>query len=187
MAVEEIRGVTWDLWGQELSHEQSIQRIVNAGFPIKGGVALKMFAVVEGESGEYQRAWHANVFRNADGTIQLDSANRMRVKSIDLGFMQFNVEVDPDVLVEATVEAMSVWVERMFMQNPWAADPVESAERAYELWTRRGFQPWYAYKPGTPEWKRKLKYGALAFGNWLAHAHVGKDPDTGKKLRMGWV
>ena len=49
---------------------------------------------------------------------------------------------------------------------------------------QRGFQPWYAYQPGTERWKRKLKYGALAFGNWLAHSYVGKDIDTGKRLEM---
>jgi hypothetical protein len=169
--MEEIRGITWDLWGQELSHEQAIQRIVNAGFPIKGGVALKMFAIVEGESGEYQRAWHANVQRNVDGTI-LRNEGMMTVKSIDLGFMQFNVEI-PDVLVEISIEAMTNFVNAMFADNPDLADPHQSAERAYEMWSRRGFQPWYAYKPGTDAFKMKMKYGAKAFANWLVHSYVG--------------
>jgi hypothetical protein len=178
--MEEIKGMTWDLWGEELSHEQSIQRIVNAGFPIKGGVALIMFAIVEGESGEYQKAWHANVQRNEDGTIYR-SEGMMTVKSIDLGFMQFNVEISPDVRVEMTTEAMTNFVEAMFADHPDLANPVASAERAYELWTRRGYQPWYAYKPGTDAFKLKKKYGAKAFANWLAHSYVDR------KLKLDYV
>lgn len=184
--MEEIRGVTWDLWGKELSHEQTIQRIVNAGFPIKGGVALKMFAIVEGESGEYQKAWHANVARHQDGAIIRGTSNSMCVKSIDLGFMQFNIPIGL-VWVPMEKDQVTTFVEGMFAKNQWAADPVESAERAFELWTNRGFQPWYAFKPDTDAWRLKLKYGAEAFANWLVHAHVGKDPETGKKLKMGYV
>lgn len=197
--VEEIRDITWGLWGEELSHEQAIQRIVAAGFPLKGGVVLTMFAIVEGESGEYQRAWHVNVERNDDGTIRRywwngsmwitvpvdGSPTYMKVKSIDLGFMQFNVNV-PDEMVEMDSEALDVWVNTKFDENPDLADPWKSAERAYTLWRSRGFSPWYAYKPGTPEFRLKKRYGALAIARWLVHSFVGKDPD-GKLPRIAYV
>lgn len=174
---EEIRGVTWDLWGFELSHKQAIQRIVVAGFPIykaepkPHSPALEMFAIVEGESGEYQRAWHINVDRNSDNTITRDDQGRMRVTSVDLGFMQFSVTVTPFWL-EMTKEAASAWVEMMFSLNPDLADPWASARKAYDFWTRRGFQPWYAYKPGTEAFMLKKRYGALAFSNWLVSSFV---------------
>ena len=180
--IEEIRGVTWDLWGQELSHEQAIQRIIVSGFPIKGGIALKMFAIVEGESGEYQRAWHANVERLPDGIIKRYDAQGlidpegeyMKVKSIDLGFMQFNVEVSPDALIRMTKADMDTYVDNWFTVRAELADPWESAALAYDLWLRRGFQPWYAYRPGTEPFALKMRYGALAFSNWLVHSYVGR-------------
>lgn len=188
--MEEIRGITWDLWGEELSHEQTIQRIVKAGFPVHDGTALTMFAIVEGESGEYQRAWHANVVRLADGSIKRRDVNgiaRMTVKSIDLGFMQFNVPIEPDLEIDMTSEAMEAFVETKFDQHPELADPWQAAERAYALWKQRGFQPWYAYKPGTiPFWQKK-RYGALAFARWHLHSFVGrKDRETGKPLDFVW-
>jgi len=184
--MEEIRGITWDFWGVELSHEQTIQRILLGGFPIQGGVALKMFAIVEGESGEYTKAWHANVVRDPDGNITRDENGEMTIKSIDLGFMQFNINVTPNVKMPFDIIMMAEFVEMMYDDHPEYADPWESSRLAYELYKRRGFQPWYAYKPGTEEFKKKMRYGALAFGNWLAHSYVGrKDPfDPKKKLEM---
>lgn len=189
LTIEEIRGITWDLDGVELSHEQTIQRIINAGFPVKGGVALNMFAIVEGESGEYTKAWHANVARDAEGrivrTTQADGRVTMRVKSIDLGFMQFNTPVGRDV--EMTEEAVAVFVDEMWEANHELAIPVDSAERAYELWTRRGFQPWYGYQPGTERFYGKKVYGAKAFANWLAHSQLGRRHRySGQVLNLDW-
>lgn len=204
--MEEIRGITWGLWGNELSHEQTIQRIINAGFPIKGGVALTMFAIVEGESGEYQMAWHSNVTRwlNPDGSQgnikrfeQLPNLSFkaipegerrdlefMFVKSIDLGFMQINVAVGQ--YVEMGVEACQDFVEGQFAKHPDLASPVTSSEVAYEIWASRGFKPWYAYKPGTEAFRKKKRYGAKAFADWLIHSFVGPDPETGKLPRLVW-
>ncbi len=186
---EEIRGITWDLWGKELTHVQTVQRIVDAGFPIKGGVALTMFCIVEGESGEFQRAWHANVKRNEDGSIdRIKEVGRtfMHVKSIDLGFMQFNVDVgEENARVEMSKDSASEFVDAMFNAlGPDYADPLVSSVMAFELYKRRGFQPWYAYKPGTPEWRAKKRYGALAFSQWLVNSFVGRDPETGRVPRV---
>lgn len=173
-SLEEIRGITWDLDGVELSHQQAIQRIINANFPVKGGVALTMFAIVEGESGEYTKAWHANVNRDASGNIVRlvdDGKTYMKVNSVDLGFMQFNTPVG-GVKVEMTTEAAGTFIDNLFEQHPELADPWTSAALAYDLWLRRKFQPWYAYKPGTPAFLLKKRYGALAFGNWLARSFV---------------
>ena len=206
--MEEIRGITWDLWGAELSHEQTIQRIINAGFPIKGGVALTMFAIVEGESGEYQRAWHSNVERwetwdDADRPIkryvqQPDLTFKplalgapepelvfMKVKSIDLGFMQVNKQVGQ--FIEMGLEACENFVGAQFEKYPELAVPRDSCEVAFKIWSERGFQPWYAYQPGTEKFRLKKRYGAKAFADWLIHSYVGPDPETGRLPRLVWA
>ncbi|HSE44962.1 MAG TPA: hypothetical protein VLA89_06505 [Gemmatimonadales bacterium] len=203
--MEEIRGITWDLWGAELSHEQTIQRIINAGFPIKGGVALTMFAIVEGESGEYQQAWHANVERwnDENKTIkrfeqQPDLSFRavplgapepaltfMFMKSIDLGFMQINKPVNE--FVEMGAEACEDFVLGQFEKYPRLSSPVTSCEDALVIWKARGFWPWYAYQPGTEKFRLKKRYGAKAFADWLIHSFVGPDPETGRLPRLVWA
>jgi hypothetical protein len=200
--MEEIRHVTWDLDGEELSHVQSIQRIVNAGFPIKEGVALTMFAIVEGESGEYLKAWHANVERDDEDNIVRyyddgaggytltaptpDSPPHMKVKSVDLGFMQFNKNIT-DTIVPMTPEYMGAFVEAMFAADPDLARGDKSAQRAFALYKERGFQPWFAYKPGTAAFRLKKRYGAIAFAQWLVNSFVGKDEDTNKVPRVGYL
>lgn len=201
--MEEIRDITWGLWGQELSHKQTIQRIINAGFPIKGGHALTMFAIVEGESGEYQKAWHSNVERNndEDRTIkryvqQPDLTYKplpigmeaelmfMKVKSIDLGFMQINKQVWE--FVEMGAEAVEAFVNVQFAKHPGLDSPVTSCALAYQLWQARGFDPWYAWQPGTDKFRLKKRYGAKAFADWLIQSFVGPDPETGKLPQLVW-
>jgi hypothetical protein len=182
--MEEIRNVTWGLWGEELEHWQSIQRLVLGGFQ-DPRVLLNMFAIIEGESGEYTRAWHANVVRNADGTIQRDDQERMTVKSIDLGFCQFNVVLPAPLKMAMTEDAMRPFVEGMFNANPDYARADTSAAKAHELYLRRGFQPWYAYKPGTEAFKLKKRYGAKAIAEYLIRTQVGKV--DGKFPRLEWV
>lgn len=209
--MEEIRNITWGLWGAELSHVQTIQRIITAGFPIwkaepqPHSPALNMFAIVEGESGEYQRAWHSNVERWSDENktikrfeqqadlsfkaVPLGSPEPdlvfMRVKSIDLGFMQVNKQVGE--YVEMGLEAVELFVEAQFAKYPELASPVESCQVALALWKSRGFQPWYAYQPGTEKWRLKKRYGAIAFGQWLVNSFVGKDPDTNRVPKVGYL
>lgn len=211
--MEEIRDITFGLWGEELSHQQTIQRIVGAGFPIKNGVALTMFAIVEGESGEYQKAWHANVDRDPEDAsdappyqgpvvryvivddvperapegTQFGPGVYMRVNSIDLGFMQRSVTLTPKRWVETTETAARVFVEGMFDQYPYLAVPWSAAEDAYDLWVARGFKPWFAYKPGDPKFRLKKRYGSLAFARWLIQSFVGPDPETGKLPRVDYV
>lgn len=187
---EEIRNITFGLDGVELTHEQTIQRLVVAGFPLwrinPQGKAesplLTMFAIIEGESGEYQRAWHINVLRNPDGTIArsvIDGVDNMRVKSVDLGFAQFNVQVsDFDIVMDPDI--VQAWIDGMFESYPELAVPWDSATAAYQLWLRRGFQPWYAYQPGTAKFKQKMTYGSKALANYIVHKFV--DP----KLELDW-
>jgi hypothetical protein len=208
--MEEIRHITWDLWGQELSHVQTIQRIIVAGFPIHAKTpsphspALDMFAIVEGESGEYQRAWHANVERwdsledkpirryeqMQDLSMRLIPIGEplpdlyfMRVKSIDLGFMQINKTVNE--FVEMGNEAVENFVEGQFIKYPRLAVPTTACEDALLIWKARGFQPWYAYQPGTEKWRGKKRYGAIAFAQWLVNSFVGADAD-GKVPQVGY-
>lgn len=179
--VEEIRGITWDLWGEELSHEQTIQRLVRAGFPVwrinpdtkaPESPLLIMFSIVEGESGEYKKAWHINVQRNSDDTIFRDELGRMVAKSIDLGFMQFNVAISPVRHLEMDATVIEDFVNSMFDANPDLAIPSESAKKAFSRWLIDGYKPWYAYKPGTDPWHLKMTYGSKAFSNWLVHSFV---------------
>lgn len=194
--MEHIRGINWDFDGVQLSHVQTIQRIITAGFPIwkadpqPHSPALDMFAIVEGESGEYTRAWHANVVREEDGTIsrfERDGKTYMRVKSVDLGFMQFNTDVFGDwVEIEMTQDAVAQFIDTMFDENPDLGRADLAAKRAFTLWKQRGFQPWFGYKPGTPEFRKKKRYGAIAFAQWLVNSFVGKDPDTNKVPQVGY-
>lgn len=208
--MEEIRNITWGLWGAELSHVQTIQRIITAGFPIwkadpqPHSPALNMFAIVEGESGEYQRAWHSNVERwdsledkpirryeqMPDLSMRLIPVGEplpelvfMKVKSIDLGFMQMNKQVGE--FVEMGFEAVELFVNAQFAKYPGLDSPVESCKQALAMWKQRGFQPWYAYQPGTERWRDKKRYGAIAFAQWLVNSFVGKDPD-GKVPQVGY-
>jgi len=197
--MEEIRGITWDFDGEELTHEQTIQRIVQAGFPVHNGAALTMFAIVEGESGEYQRAWHINVERHPNGSIKRfdqfgvgaptptsGPVEYMKAKSIDLGFIQFNVQTQ-NRLVKMEAEPVAAFVEEMFDTHPDLADPWTAARRAYTLYQQRGFTPWYAYKPGTLAFWKKKRYGAMAFAQWHLHSFVGrKDRETEKPLDFQW-
>ena len=183
--MEEIRNVSFGLWGEELKEWQAIQRLVAAGFQDPRLLA-RMFAIIEGESGSYQRAWHANVMRlPADesdlppygGDIKRDAEGRMTIKSIDLGFIQRNVDI-PDAVMAMTPEAMEPFVDGLFNKYPRLTDPWTAAEEAYALYLDRGFQPWYAYQPGTPAFKAKVKRGCQAVGNYLAKVLV----DDGDKL-----
>lgn len=182
---EEIRGVTYDFDGVELREWQAIQRLYRAGFTDLITLG-HMFAIVEGESGSYTKAWHANVTRDAEGMILRkteDGVDKMQIKSIDLGFIQRNVNVT-DVWVEMDPEAMAEWVNQMWDAHPHLADAQLSAEAAFDLWTDRGFQPWYAYKPGTQGYYQKKRRAGKAIANFYERTQVaqlaGIDLDAGK-------
>lgn len=183
--MEEIRDVTWGLWGEELAHWQTVQRLVLGGFHDPRAL-LNMFAIIEGESGEYTKAWHANVARDPETkNIVRDASGRMTVKSVDLGFVQMNVVLPTPAKMEMTPEAMRPFVEGMFEEYPDLARADTSAVLAYELYVRRGFQPWYAYKPGTDAFKNKKRYGVKAIADYLLRTQVGKI--DGKLPRLEWV
>jgi hypothetical protein len=212
--MEEIFGVTWGLAGNELSHEQTIQRIVRAGFPIwksdptPHSPVLTMFAIVEGESGEYTRAWHMNVDRwpeNADDTVPFQGPVKryeqlpdlsykliplgehrdlefMRVQSVDLGFMQRNKLMPSKTFVEMGGEAASDFIISLFDQYPELARADTAAKDAYDFWVAGGYDygRWFAYKPGTESFHLKMTYGSKAVANWLVHSFVDK------KMTLDW-
>lgn len=182
--MEEIRDVTYGLWGYKLPNWQSATYLVRAGFH-DPRVLLNMFAIIMGESGSYLNAWHANVRRTPEDNILYDIYGNMTVKSIDLGYIQKNVEISPDFVVQPTAAAMKPLVEAKFAEFPGLADAQESAYIAYDLYLARGFAPWYAYKPGTPEWQLKKKSGAKAIADFLIHTQVGKI--DGKLPKLVWV
>lgn len=188
--MEEIRDVTYGLWGSELPEHSAIQRLVKAGFPIwvpshldiaePHSPLLDMFAIIEGESGSYLRAWHMNVLRDPPitGDIVRDSEGRMTVRSIDLGFIQRNVDM-ADEKLPMTEEASKAFVDAKFVQYPQLARADLASMVAFDLWQDRGFKPWYAYKPGTDGFRLKKRRAAKAIGNYLLRSFVGKVDDTG--------
>lgn len=182
--MEELRDITFGLWGEKLPDYLGIQRLVWAGFPIQNGVLLDMLATIEGESGFYLKAWHANVVRASDAnqSIVYDVDGNLQVKSIDLGFVQRNVAFGEIQRVAPNVDAVKLFVEKQFTLHPDLARADESAVEAYQLWTARGFQPWYAYQPGTPKWRRKKAQAAKAIADYLLRMRVGKIDANGNYL-----
>jgi hypothetical protein len=174
--MEEIQHVTWDLDGTELAEWQAIQRLYRAGFQDMLTLGT-MFAIIEGESGSYTRAWHANVTRTTDNNeIVRDSRNGidfMCIESIDLGFIQYNVKAGPQ-WIAMTVDAMAIFVDAQFAKRPELADAQLSSEIAHDLFIDRGFQPWYAYKPGTIGFYQKKRRAAKAIGDWYLRTQVGR-------------
>ena len=176
--MDEIRNVTWGLWGEELKEWQAIQRLYLAGFRDVQLLA-RMFAIIEGESGSYLKAWHANVKRDSTTKNIIYSAKgEMEIKSIDLGFIQKNVVLPAPVSVLPLPEVMKPIVDELFERFPKLARADTAAEIAWEMFQDRGFSPWYAYKPGTPEFKGKVKRGCQAVGNYLGRVLI----DDGDKL-----
>jgi hypothetical protein len=183
---EEIRDVTFGFWGVELKEWQTIQRLVLAGF---GEVRLltNMFAIIEGESGSYTKAWHANVRRtdDAEKAIVYDTNGRMFVKSVDLGFIQRNTPMPGGgVWVDPTEAQMKVFIDELYAKNPDLADAQKSAEIAFDLFSLRGFSPWYAYQPGTTRFYQKKRRAGKAIANYILRTQVGKfaevETDNGK-------
>jgi hypothetical protein len=180
LITEELRDVTFGLWGVELAEWQAIQRLVNAGF-LHPKVLTIMFAIIEGESGSYTKAWHANVARDSDGKIvrkEDAGAAYMQIKSVDLGFIQRNVNVT-DEWVEIHPEAMRDYIENLFSQYPDLALASESAELAFDLYSERGFSPWYAYKPTEHQFVLKKKRAARAIANMTNRLYVGRLEEDG--------
>ena len=177
---EEIRDVTFGLWGAELAEWQAIQRLVNAGF-LHPKVLTIMFAIIEGESGSYLKAWHANVKRDAEGKIFRkveDGASYMQIQSVDLGFIQRNVNVT-DEWVEIHPEAMRDYIENLFSLYPNLALASESSEIAFDLYSERGFQPWYAYRPLEHQFVLKKRRAARAIANMTNRLYVGRLEEDG--------
>jgi len=164
---EEIKGITWDLDGAELMPWLAAQRLYKAGFK-DAKLLTTMWAVLEGESGGYLKAWHHNVSRNDDGSIKIIN-EMMEVKSTDLGFIQKNIVHTPKVLLPIVGDDSKNFVKVLFEVYPELARGDRSAEIAYKLYQDRGFQPWYAYTNGGYE--KHLGKAVLAVGNYLALAN----------------
>lgn len=182
--MEHINKINYGFGGVELSEWQAIQRLVRAGFSdIR--VLGTMFAIVEGESGSYTRAFHCNVNRDDNGMIvrnKIDDVDHMHVNSVDLGFMQFNTDLpDSGEWIEMHEEAVAEFINTLFDEEPWKADAQLSSERAYELYLRRGFQPWYAYRPEDPRFLEKKRRAGKSIANYYLRTQVPKLPiDNGK-------
>jgi hypothetical protein len=160
---EEIRGVTWDATGAQLTPFQAAQRLYRAGFEDAVELAT-IAAVIRAESGWYLKAWHHNVQRDGAGGIDRDPEGRLVVTSTDLGFIQRNVEHTP--WKHVADDDSQAFVDELFAAHPDLARADKSAAVARQLFEARGFQPWYAYSNGSYE--RHLGRAVLAVGNFLA-------------------
>ena len=73
-----------------------------------------------------------------------------------------------------TETAMKAFVDGQFEDNPDLAVADKSAIVAYELFSDRGYQPWYAYQPGTVKWQNKKRIATRALAEYLFRTQVGK-------------
>jgi hypothetical protein len=187
--LEHITNVTYGFGGAELAEWQVIQRLVRSGFSDLRVVGT-MFAIVEGESGSYTRAFHCNVDRTLDINGKrdrivrknIDGADHMFVKSVDLGFMQFNTDVPgAGKWIKMDEEVVAEFITEMFNAEPWKGNAQLSSERAYELYLERGFQPWYAYKPNEIEFQEKKRRAGKAIANYYLRTQVPPLPIDGGK------
>lgn len=187
--MEHIKNINYGFGGVQLAEWQTVQRLVRSGFSDLR-VLGTMFAIVEGESGGYTRAFHCNVDRtlDADGNKnlivrkQINGKDYMYVKSVDLGFMQFNTDL-PGVgqWVEMNEEIVAGFIKKMFDAESWKADAQLSSEHAYEMYLQRGFHPWYAYKPNDVHFQEKKREAGKAIANYYLRTQVPKLPiDNGK-------
>ncbi len=168
MANIEIKGITWDLDGEQLEPWLAAQRLYKAGFKDADTLAV-MWAVIEAESGGFLKAWHHNVTRNEDGTIKIFDGYLMEVKSTDLGFIQKNIVHDPTQLLPVEGDQSKLFVADLFEAFPELARGDESAKIAFNMWKTRGFQPWYAYS--NKSYEKILGRGCVAVANYLALKH----------------
>lgn len=187
--MEHIRNINYGFGGVELAEWQTIQRLVRSGF-VDVRILGTMFAIVEGESGSYTRAFHCNVDRTLDENGKpdrivrktIDGVDHMYVKSVDLGFMQINTDL-PGVgqWVAMTEEAVAEFINKMFDAEPWKGDAQLSSVYAYELYLQRGFHPWYAWKPDDISFQEKKRRAGKAIANYYLRTQVPKLPiDNGK-------
>jgi hypothetical protein len=187
--LEHINKITYGFGGAELAEWQVIQRLVRSGFSDLRVVGT-MFAIVEGESGSYTRAFHCNVDRTLDINGQrdlivrknIDGADHMFVKSVDLGFMQFNTDLPgTGQWIKMDEAVVAEFITEMFNAEPWKANAQLSSERAYELYLQRGFQPWYAYKPDDIGFQEKKRRAGKAIANYYLRTQVPPLPIDGGK------
>jgi hypothetical protein len=180
--IEEIWNVTWSFGtGPRLDPIQSMQRLYAAGFK-DASLLCVAYATMMSESGRYLKAWHANVVRNVDGTVKRivresdPGKEYMLVKSIDLGYCQFNVTFNPWIEIEISETVILPWVETLFEEHPEYANAWEACVIAWDFFTRRGWTPWYAHTNGS--YKRGLPSASLAVARFLRMKHVGDRPDV---------
>jgi hypothetical protein len=182
--LEHIYKINYGFGGVELAEWQAIQRLVRSGFTDLR-VLGTMFAIVEGESGSYTRAFHCNVDRTLDADGKRDLIVRkeingvecMHVNSVDLGFMQFNTDIPgAGIWLEMREEVVADFIKTMFAAEPWKADAQRSSERAYEMYLQRGFQPWYAYQPDEVHFQEKKRRAGKAIANYYLRTQVPRLP-----------
>lgn len=172
--MEEIRSVTYDFGGARLYPFQAAQYLYKAT-GTKDGKVLTPFrdvkvlttacAVMGGESLWYLRAWHANVKRNDDGSIYRPQPGMLVVKSVDLGWIQRNADIEDTEMQDADVSKL---VEQLFSDSQYQDldRPAKAANIAAQLYLDRGWGPWYAFSNGG--YKRHLPQAGLAVANLIA-------------------
>ena len=168
--VEEISNVTWGFRGSRLDGWQSVQRLFLGGFKDMA-ICSVAHAVMSAESGRYTEAFHCNVVRAEDGSIVRTDEGKMIVKSVDLGYCQFNTPLEPYLELDMNPQAVESFIVSMYQKYPEYARADLSAAIAWEFYTRRRWQPWYAYSNGS--YKKGLASSSAAIGNYLGMRNVG--------------
>lgn len=191
--MEHIQNINYGFGGVELAEWQIIDRLIKSGFSDLR-VLGTMFAIVEGESGGYTRAFHCNVDRTLDANgnkdlivrKQIDGIDYMFVKSVDLGFMQLNTDLPgTGQWIAMTEDAVAKFIDIMFVAEPWKGNAQLSSEHAYEMYLERGFQPWYAYKPDDIHFQERKRLAGKAIANYYLRMYVPKLPiDNGRHAEV---
>lgn len=123
--MSEIKGVTWDFGGRQLSIKSALA-LASLRFP--DDELVTCVSVMTAESQRWTKAWHKN-HEHIPGSMEhvLDNEFGDPVTlSTDLGLMQINVPgAEP--------------LDNMLY------DPKKNLKRAKLLWEARGWQPWAAY------------------------------------------
>ena len=130
--MSEVKGVTWDFEGNQLSIRQTLALCYVSGF--RGKDLVTAVAVATAESQRYAKAYHRNHEHNEDGSnvVRNDTGDFVYIKGVDHGLFQLNRP------------------ERLPFDDP-IFNPKTNAKAAHRLYRDRGFQPWAAYNSGAHE------------------------------------
>ena len=155
----EVKGVTWDFEGNQLSIRSTLALAYVCGF--RGRDLVTAVAVCTAESQRYAKAYHRNHEHEADGSNTIGNDGEfVYIRGVDHGLMQINLD-------------------ELLPFDDGIFDPKINMKSARRMYRDRGFQPWAAYNSGAyeryvPEVQKVYDRQAwrLSIPRWEAHDAV---------------